>query len=111
VALPELGVEIIAVRLSAAGGMLDLRYRVLDPARAKPLMDPAVPISLIDASGAELRIPVDEQVGSLRQSGTKIRAGQVLANLFDNPGRAVRKGGKITLRLGALEVVGLIVEG
>lgn len=112
IALPNLGVEIVAVRLTAAGGMLDLRYRVLDPAKAKPLMDPAVPISLSDpGTGTKLQIPVDEQIGALRQSGSGIRPGQVLANLFSNPGHVVKKGGKINLRLGDLEVVGLTVEG
>lgn len=112
ITLPELGVEIVAVRLTAAGGMLDLRYRVLDPVKAKPLMDPAVPISLSDpGTGAELRIPVDEQIGALRQSGSRIRPGQVLANLFSNPGHVVKTGGKINLRLGDLEVAGLTVEG
>ncbi len=112
VALPELGVEIVAVRMSAANTMLDLRYRVLDPAKAKPLMDPAVPMSLIDpGTGAAGEVPVDEQVGALRQSGHHIRPGQVMAALFGNPGGAVRKGSKVNLRLGDLEVVGLAVEG
>ncbi len=111
VALPELGVEIVAVRMSAANTMLDLRYRVLDPAKAKPLMDPAVPISLIDqGTGAAGEVPVDEQVGALRQSGHQIRPGQVLAALFGNPGGAVRKGSKVNLRLGDLEVTGLTIQ-
>lgn len=112
IALPSLGVEIIAVRLSAAGGLLDLRYRVIDPSRAKPLMDSAVPISLVDQdTGSELQIPVDDQIGALRQSGTRIQPGQVLANLFANPNHTVKKGGKVNLRLGDLVVAGLTVEG
>ena len=111
VALPELGVEIVAVRMTAANTMLDLRYRVLDPAKAKPLMDPAVPISLIDqGTGAAGEVPVDEQVGALRQSGHQIRPGQTMAALFGNPGGAVRKGSKVNLRLGDLEVTGLTIQ-
>lgn len=112
IALPELGIEIIAVHLSAAGQMIDLRYRVLDPVKAKPLMDPAVPITLFEqTSGSDLQVPVDEDFGALRQSGTQVRPGQVLASLFGNAGGVVKKGGKINLRLGDLEVVGLTVEG
>lgn len=111
-ALPDLGVEIIAVRLSAAGGLLDLRYRVVDPAKARPLMDQRVPIGLIDPrTGSVSRVPMDEQVGALRQSGTNVRPGQVLATLFSNPGRALKKGDLINLRLGDLEVTGLIIQG
>ena len=112
IALPELGVEIVAIHMSAADTMLDLRYRVLDPARAKPLLGSSMPISIVDpASGVAMTVPVDEQVGALRQSGTNIRPGQVLAALFGNPGGAIHKGSKINLRLGDLEIVGLTVEG
>lgn len=111
-ALPELGVEIIAVRLSAAGAMLDLRYRVIDPEKAKPLMDERVSVGLVDPrTGAVATVPVDEQVGALRQHGTNIRPGQVLATLFGNPGRLLKKGDIVNLRLGDLEITGLTIQG
>lgn len=110
--LPDLGVEIIAVRLSAAGAMLDLRYRVIDPEKAKPLMDDRITVGLVDPrTGAVATVPVDEQVGALRQHGSNIRPGQVLATLFGNPGRMLRKGDIVNLRLGDLEVTGLTIQG
>ncbi len=112
ITLPDLGVDIIAVRTTAAGGLLDLRYRVLDPVKAKPLMDPRVPLRLIDpGNGTEMEVPMDEQVGALRQSATHLRPGEVLVSLFGNPGRTLKKGDKVNLRVGDLEVVGLTIEG
>jgi hypothetical protein len=112
VSIPELGVEIIAVRLSAAGGLLDLRYRVLDVDKAKPLMDTAVPAQIVDPrTGSAGTVPMDEKVGSLRQNASRLRPGQVLAVLFGNPERALKKGDKVNLRLGGWEIAGLSIQG
>ena len=112
IALPALGVEIVAVRLTVAHSMLDLRYRIIDPSKAGPMMDPKVPMHLIDpGTGEVMRIPMDEQVGTLRQSGVHIRPGQTLASLFANPRRALKKGDLVNLRVGDLEIDGLTLEG
>lgn len=112
VALPELGVEIVAIHLSAAGNLVDLRYRVVDTDKAKPLVSAAMPTVLIDPrSGAEGQVPVDEKVGALRQNGNQVRPGQVLAVLFGNPDHALKKGDRILLRFGDWEVAGLSIQG
>lgn len=112
VTIPELGVEIIAVRLSAAGGLLDLRYRVVDVDKAKPLMNAAVPIQILDPrTGAAGFVPMDEKVGPLRQNANQLRPGQVLAVLFGNPDRALKKGDKVNVRLGGWEIAGLSIQG
>ena len=47
------GAEIVGVRLTAGGFMIDFRYRVLDPVKASALFDPKVrPYLIEDSSGA-----------------------------------------------------------
>jgi hypothetical protein len=52
------GVKVEGIRLSAADYMLDFRYRVIDPEKAKPLLSRQVKPYLVDQeSGAKLIVP------------------------------------------------------
>jgi hypothetical protein len=105
------GVEVTGVRLSAAGRILDVRYRVLDPQKALPILDPRQKPSLIDqASGLTLSVPVMPKVGALRQKTIKPEAGRVYFILFGNP-NVVKEGSKVTLVIGDVKVENLTVEG
>ena len=108
----RLGVKIRGVRLSAAGFMLDLRYRVLDAAKAAPLLDRKVQPYLQDSRGARLGVPASPKVGQLRSTR---RGGEILMDrdysmLFGNPGRYLKPGSKITLVVGEQKLENLIVE-
>lgn len=108
----RLGVKIRGVRLSAAGFMLDLRYRVLDAAKAAPLLDRKVQPYLQDGSGARLGVPASPKVGPLRSTR---RGGEILMDrdysmLFGNPGRYLKPGSKVTLVVGEQKLENLIVE-
>src|SRR5574340_863672 len=84
-----LGIRMEGLRLSAAGYILDFRYRVLDPARAAPLLDRKIRPYLLDvASGAQLGVPDTAKLGQLRTTGrNKVRPEQDYFILFANPGR------------------------
>lgn len=108
----RLGVKIRGVRLSAAGFMLDLRYRVLDAAKAAPMLDRKVQPYLLDSSGARLGVPASPKVGQLRSTR---RGGEILMDrdysmLFGNPGRYLKQGSKITLVVGEQKIENLTVE-
>ncbi|MBW8307098.1 MAG: hypothetical protein K0M46_09780 [Thiobacillus sp.] len=107
-----LGIEIEGIRLSAAGYMLDFRYRVLDPVKAAPLLDRKIQLYLLDeASGARLAVPSAPKVGSLRTSSrSKIIPGRNYYILFANPGRYLQAGSKVTLVAGDAEINHLIVN-
>src|SRR3970040_2188997 len=49
----QLGIRMEGLRLSAAGYILDFRYRVLDPVRAAPLMDRKIRPYLLDEASGE----------------------------------------------------------
>lgn len=107
------GIRIDALRLSAAGYVLDFRYRVVDAARAAPLLDGKQRPYLLDGKGAKLGVPDTPILGSLRQTS---RNGKVSTNhsyfmLFANPGKYLKPGDRVTLVVGDARVPDLTVEG
>jgi hypothetical protein len=107
-----LGIEIAGIHLSAAGYMLDFRYRVLDPVKAAPLLDRKIhPYLLDEASGARLGVPDAPKVGQLRPtSRSKVIAGRNYYILFANPGRYLQAGSKVTLVAGDAKISDLTVH-
>jgi hypothetical protein len=108
----DYGVEVVALRRTAAGYMLDLRVRVLDADKAKRFFDPASAPSLREEdSGALLAVTAADKVGPLRQTIGRVEPGRVFAVLFGNPAQRVRPGERVTLAVGKDEVGALAVEG
>lgn len=111
VAEEKLGIEVVAVRLSEAGSVLDLRYRVVDPAKAHACLSTHARPYLLDvASGAKLGVPDMAYVGALRQTAVEPLAGKVYFMIFWNPGQAVKAGQKVNLVVGDQTVAGLVVS-
>lgn len=104
------GVEVRGVRCSAAGYMLDFRYRVLDPDRALPLFARGLRPYLVDeATGARYLVPSPPKTGPLRSTNRPL-AGRTYAVIFANPGRAVAPGALVTVVIGEFRAEHLRVE-
>lgn len=108
----KLGIEIVGLRRSAEGYMLDFRYRLLDPAKAAPLLDRKInPYLLDEATGAQMSVPTAPKVGQLRPtSRNKVIPGRNYYILFANPGRFLKQGSKVALVLGDLKIEHLTVQ-
>lgn len=107
----RLGVRIRALRLSAAGYMLDLRYRVVDADKAAPILDRTVRPYLLAANGARLGVPVSPKVGQLRSTRrTAVHLDRDYAMLFGNPGQYLKAGDRITLVVGEQRIDDLVVQ-
>lgn len=108
----KLGIEIVGLRRSAEGYMLDFRYRLLDPAKAAPLLDRKLnPYLLDEATGAQMSVPTAPKVGQLRPtSRNKVIPGRNYYMLFANPGRFLKQGSKVALVLGDLKIEHLTVQ-
>jgi hypothetical protein len=110
------GIKFLSMRLTAAGYAIDLRYEVLDPEKAAPLLvrGPSVdPHVIVEKSGAKLRVPFSEKVGTMRTSvrtPAQIKANRHYFALFANPGRHVKAGDKVTLVIGQLRAEHLAVQ-
>jgi hypothetical protein len=104
------GVRVVGLRLTAAGYMLDFRYRVVDAEKAKPIFDRRTKPVLIDATtGARLVVPVPPKTGALRSSNTPI-AGRTYFMFFANPGRFLKPGSRVTVVIGAFKAENLVVQ-
>jgi hypothetical protein len=107
------GIRVEGLRLSAAGSMLDFRYRVLDAKKAAPLLDGKLqPMLLDEAHGARLGVPESPVLGRIRQTA---RNNNILLDrnyfmMFGNPGKVLQSGDKVTLLLGQVKITDLTVQ-
>lgn len=93
------GVEVVALRLTGAGYMLDFRYKVLEPDKAAELFERANKPALIhNATGSRLEVPRPAKTGSLRPTNPP-QAGRTYFMLFSNPG-VVQAGDEVTIEIG-----------
>ena len=107
----QYGVSILGVRMTAAGHMLDFRYRVLDTTKAGRLIRPKMGLALIDqASKAEMLVPVMEKVGALKQTRSHLFPDRTYSVLFSNRGGVVKPGSTVSIQFGDLTLDNLIVE-
>lgn len=94
------GIQVESAMLSAAGYMVDFRFRVLDAKKAAPLFDRKVmPVMTDQATGAKFIVPSPPKVGQLR-SGGRIEEGKTYFMFFANPAKYVKSGNKITVEVG-----------
>jgi len=104
------GVDVVGVHPVASGAMLEFRYVVLDPAKARQLNDTkSVPTMIDRASGTRLQVPAMENIGTLRQS-TAPKAGRMYWIVFGNPGHRVHRGSQVDVEIGAFRAEELIVD-
>jgi len=104
------GVEVLYVRQTAAGYMLEFRYKVLDANKAKALFERQTKPLLTHAeSGARLVVPTPAKTGALRNSNPPL-AGHTYWMFFANPGRLVQPGDHVNIDIGEFRVAGLVVQ-
>lgn len=107
------GIEIKGIQQSAAGYMLDFRFRIIDPRKAAPLVDRRIKPYLIDEnSGATFVVSAPPKVGALR---TTAHNGKPIVDrtyyiMFANPGRFIKQGARMTLVIGDFRAENLVVN-
>jgi len=105
----KFGIRILSLRPTALGHMLDLRFRVVDPGKAGPVLSQKNEAYLVDAkSGKRLTVPVTK-AGSMRQTTLEPEAGRVYFILFSNPYRVVEQDGTVDVVIGDFRKEGLVV--
>lgn len=108
---PQWGVRVVALRSSAAGYMLDFRYRVTDAEKAAPLLkQDAKAYVIVEKNGAQLFVPTVSRIGPLRQSSMKVYTDRNYFVLFANPGKLVQPGDAVTVVIGDFKAEHLIVD-
>lgn len=103
------GIQITALRVSAAGNVIDFRYRVTDAEKASVIGNPDSKAELRDrTSGKSLHVP-STKAGPMRSTGQKLTVGRTYTALFTNPGKVVKVGNKVDIIIGDFRAENLIV--
>ncbi|TKB07289.1 hypothetical protein [Desulforhopalus sp. IMCC35007] len=103
------GIELTALRMTAADRMIDFRYRVLDADKAAPLFKRQTkPYLIHQASGKVLAVPNTAKVGSLRNSNMP-KEGRIYWMFFGNQG-VVKAGDKVSVVIGDFRAENLVID-
>jgi len=103
------GIQISALRISAAGNVIDFRYQVTDADKASALGNPKLKPELLDkATGKSLHVP-NTKAGQMRSTGQRLAAGKTYTALFTNPGKLVKPGSKVAIVIGDFRAEDLTV--
>ncbi|UQX88813.1 hypothetical protein M6D93_02140 [Jatrophihabitans telluris] len=100
------GVRITRVDVTGGGGLIDLRYQVLDPDRAAALHDTATPPALVDETSG---LVVHQLFMDHAHSGP-YKQGVTYYYLFNDPGNWVHRGSRVTVLLGNAQVEHITVK-
>jgi hypothetical protein len=104
------GVEVLFVRQTSAGYMLEFRYKVLDPEKAKPLFERQTKPTLTHVdSGATFIVPTPPKTGALRNSNPPL-ADHTYWMFFANPGKYVKPGDLVTIEIGDFVARNIVVK-
>lgn len=102
--------RLLRATVSVRGGMIDLRYEVLDPAKAQLNADRMKETYVFDeSSGAIARVGSVAKFGALRQEGAE-RPGQMNYILFANPGGLIKPGNTVVVVAGDMPLGRLQVQ-
>lgn len=104
------GIEMIAMRSTAYGHMVDFRYKVLDSDKAAPLFKRKTkPYLIHQESGKTLAVPNTSKLGSLRNSNIP-QQGRTYWMFFGNSQGLIKKGDKVTVAIGDFRAIDIEVQ-
>ena len=89
------GAEIMFITETAGGGMLDIRYRVIDPDKALVFHDENLPIALYQDGGVYLERPFHEH-----SHDVELTPAAIYNELIVNTGSAFHSGDVVSLLVG-----------
>jgi hypothetical protein len=101
------GIRITQVAVTAGGGLVDVRFTVVDPAKARPLLNGhgQLPRLIVEGSGVELQAP---KHGAMRN--VRLQKDTTSFLLFPNARSAVQRGSRVAVAFGNLMVEPVVVQ-
>ena len=100
------GVRLVRVAVTGGGGLLDLRYQVVDPSKAVAVHEARTPPAIIDErTGLVLNRLL---MGHAHHGQLKPAVSYYL--IFENTGNWVRRGSEVTVLLGDAQVEHVVVK-
>ncbi len=101
------GVEFYQVGLSGDGGLVDVRFRVLDASRAAPVLGHQATIKMV-VGNERTRSLFDTR--AMTPGESNLVAGQSYWVLFRNAGGDITRGDRVDIFVGALHLDGVLVQ-
>jgi hypothetical protein len=98
------GIRITQIGLTADGGMLDMRFVLLDPQKAHQLGHGGVKMSMLAEDGNTLM-----STEAMAPHGSGFRVGSQYYVLFRNDGNVLHEGSRVTIIVGSLRLAHLTV--
>lgn len=95
----QYGIQVTLVAVTAAGGMVDFRFRVLDAAKAQAAFDDHANMPVLRVAGSDVQLAMAGQSHSM-----VFQPNKVYYLLYGNAGGAVRPGSLVTVRMGGLQL-------
>ena len=99
------GVRIVQVAVSGGGGLVDLRFQVVDPEKAASIHDLATPAAVVDESTGL----VVNQLLMGHSHTAPFEPGVTYYLVFENPGNLVHRGSDVSVLLGNAQVEHVVV--
>ena len=107
----RLGIRINAIRIIAAGHIVDMRYKIVDRQKAALIMNPKVKIYLVhQETGKVLTVPNPPKIGRLRQIPKTIDMSKQYFVLFGNTGKLLKPGDKVDLVVDRTWIRDIIIQ-
>jgi hypothetical protein len=100
------GIRIVNVAVTAGGGLIDLRFQVIDPDKALGLLNPDGFPALVDAASGQ----VLDKGGAHGGHAKGFKAGRTYYFLYQNNGGALRAGSRVTVRIGNVSLENVLVR-
>ena len=100
------GVRLIRVAVTGGGGLLDLRYQVIDPSKAAAVHEAKTPPAIIDERTG---LVLDRLLMGHAHHG-QLKAAVSYYLIFENTGNWVRRGSEVTVLLGGAQVEHVVVK-
>jgi hypothetical protein len=100
------GIRVTLVAITGGGGMVDLRFQVIDPDKAIGLLDPENFPALIDEASGQALTKTAGHGGHAKG----FKAGRTAYLLYENTGRRLRSGSRVTLQIGDVIVENVLVR-
>jgi hypothetical protein len=104
------GIEVVAVRMSMAGNMVDFRYKVLDADKAGELFSKKTrPYLIHQETGKVLAVPRTAKVGPL-MSSYHPKKDRIYWMFFGNQTKLVKAGDKVSVVIGDFRADNITVQ-
>lgn len=106
----EYGIQLMSFRFTSAGYMLDFRYRIVDPDKAKFLMNKDLKPYIVDKeTGSKFFVPSHPKIGSMRAVSDLPKPGRSYFILFSNTDGILKAGQTVSVVIGDLVIEDLAI--